>query len=314
VIEPLRSTTSTIDIYIKLAQYPILAGKIRARMRAELFRRGIVSPEDFESEVKQKALDSQKREGLFDPFQQERAAVWQDRKARIRDFQTDFYFGFNLPTTVFENIVQEVRSHQPTPADSVDLSFNPELAPWDLLFQQGLIYESLPPPEREKISHHLEEIKAVLIKGMISDQLPYVGVARKVLDIADLRRIHQRRIGRGKIGGKAAGMILAWKILQQQDPDFGPDLSKQVGIPESYFIGTEVIYEFRLLNNLDHLMNQKYRPLDEIRAEYPRVIESHLNGQFPETIVDQLLISMGNFLKPSSISCEICWTRLSACL
>jgi hypothetical protein len=35
---PLRSTTSTIDIYIKLAQYPILADQIRERMREEVFK------------------------------------------------------------------------------------------------------------------------------------------------------------------------------------------------------------------------------------------------------------------------------------
>jgi len=146
----------------------------------------------------------------------------------------------------------------------------------------------MPPPEQERISHHLEEIKAVLIKGMISDQLPYIGVARKVFDIEDLRKIHSRRFGRGKIGGKAAGMILAWKILQQKDPEFGPDLSSQVSIPESYFIGTEVIYEFRLINNLDHLMNQKYRSIDQIRTDYPSIIEAHMEGKFPEKVVDQL--------------------------
>ncbi|MDX1614993.1 MAG: PEP/pyruvate-binding domain-containing protein [Candidatus Promineifilaceae bacterium] len=286
--EPLRSKTSTIDIYIKLAQYPILASKIRERMRQELFRRGIVSEADFEAEIKQKAIESQRREGVYDPFGQEPAPVWQERKARIRDFQTDFYFGFNLPTPIFEQIVKEVLNGQLAPAESHELSFNPEVAPWELLFRQGQIYEALPPPEREKISHHLEEIKAVLIKGMISDQLPYIGVARQVFDIADLRRIHRRRIGRGKIGGKSAGMLLAWKILQQHNPEFGPDISEQISIPESYFIGTEVIYEFRRVNNLEHLMNQKYRSLDEIREDYPRIVQAHLEGQFPEPIVEQL--------------------------
>lgn len=285
---PLRSKTSTIDIYIKLAQYPILADSIRGRMRDEIFRRGIIGREEFEADVKKKAIESQKREGLYDPFVEEPASVWQDRKARIRDYQTDFYFGFNLPTTLFEQIIQEVLNEQPAPLANSELSFNPELAPWDLLFRQGLAYELLSPPKQEAIKHHLEEIKAVLIKGMISDQLPYIGVARRVFDIKDLRKIHRRRIGRGKIGGKAAGMLLAWKILQQQDPEYGPDISKQIVIPESYFIGTEVIYQFRLFNNLDHLMNQKYRPLDEIRDEYPGVVEAHLKGQFPEKIVDQL--------------------------
>lgn len=286
--EPLRSKTSTIDIYIKLAQYPILSEKIRERMRDEIFRRGIISKEAFEAEVKYKAIESQKREGVFDPFGEEPAGVWQERKARIREYQTDFYFGNNLPTSIFEQIVADVLSNQSIEAGSVELSFNPELAPRELLFKQGEIYESLPPPERSKFSHHLEEIKAVLIKGMISDQLPYVGVARKVFDISDLRRIHRRRIGRGKIGGKAAGMLLAWKILQQTDPEFGPDISQQVSIPDSYFIATEVIYEFRVINNLDHLMNQKYLPLDEIRSDYPEVVKAHMKGRFPDKFVDQL--------------------------
>jgi len=48
-------------------------------------------------------------------------------------------------------------------------TLNPEVAPWRLLFRQGEIYERLPPPQQEEVAHHLEEIKVVLIKGMISD-------------------------------------------------------------------------------------------------------------------------------------------------
>ena len=285
--EELRSKTPTIDIYIKLAQYPTLARSIRARMREELFRRGIMNRDDFEKEVKEKAIESQIREGVYDPFGKEPASVWQERKAHIRDYQTDFYFGYYLPPDLFTQLVQEVLNDQPSPTHTQELSFNPEVAPWEMLFQQGQQYEAMPPPKRKEINHHLEEIKAVLIKGMISDQLPYIGVARKVFDIADLMRIYRRRIGRGKIGGKAAGMLLAWKTLQQQDPESGPDLSKYIHIPESYFIATEVIYEFRLENKLDYVMNQKYRSLEEIRDEYPKIVEAHLKGKFPDHIVDQ---------------------------
>lgn len=285
--EELRSTTPTIDIYIKLAHYPILARSIRTRMREELFKRGIIDREEFEKEIKEKAIESQIREGVYDPFDKEPASVWQERKALIRDYHTDFYFGYYLPPDLFTQIVQEVLNNQPAPSQTQELSFNPEIAPWEMLFKQGEMYEALPPPQRKEISHHLEEIKAVLIKGMISDQLPYIGVARKVFDIADLKRIHRRRIGRGKIGGKAAGMLLAWKILQQQDPESGPDLSRHIHIPESYFIATEVIYEFRLANHLDYMMNQKYRSLEEIQEEYPKIVDAHLKGRFPEHIVDQ---------------------------
>lgn len=294
---PLRSVTPAIDIYIQLAQYPILADQIRVRMREELFRRGIISNAEFEREVKAKAIESQRREGLYDPFGQEPTGSWQGRKDRIREFQTDAYFANNLGIMLLEQIIEEVLSDQPAPSNSIALTFNPEIAPWDLLFRQGEIYEALPRKERALVSHHLEEIKVVLIKGMISDQLRFIGVAKNVFSIADLRRIYRRRIGRGKIGGKAAGMTLAWKILQQTDPDFGPDVSEFVGIPDSYFIGTEVIYDFRLANNMDHFMNQKYRPLEEIRDEYPRIVKAHLEGRFPEEIVDQLrevLAQLGN--------------------
>ncbi|MCA9981434.1 MAG: hypothetical protein KDD89_11385, partial [Anaerolineales bacterium] len=118
---PLRSKTATIDIYIKLAQYPILADKIRAQMREELFRRGIVAEQKFEAEVRQRAIESQKREGLYDPFNHEPASLWQKRKARIRDFHTDFYFANNFPTSQFDELVLEVLNTQPRSESQVEL-------------------------------------------------------------------------------------------------------------------------------------------------------------------------------------------------
>lgn len=295
--KPLRSVTPTIDIYIKLAQFPILSDLIRVRMREELFRRGVISQADFDAEVKRKAMESQRREGLMDPYSQEEASIWNRRKERVREFQTDAYFANNLGIPVLESIIQEVLHSQPSVSTGPELGFNPEIAPWELLFRQGEIYEALPPNELENVRHHLEEIKVVLIKRMISDQLPFIGVAKKVFMMSDLRSIYQRLIGTGKIGGKAAGMVLAWRILQQQSPIVGADVSAQVSIPDSYFIGSEVIYEFRLANNLNNLMNQKYRPLDEIREQYPHIVEAHLAGSFSETVVDQLrevLLHMGN--------------------
>lgn len=283
----LQSKTATIDIYVKLAQYPILADLIRKRMREELFSRGIVSEQAFEKEIEAMARESQLREGLTDPFNQEPANVWEERKARIRAFHTDYYFAYNLPPTLFEEIVQGVLHTQPNPTE-IALAFNPELAPWEMLFRQGEMYENRLPDELPKIRHHLEEIKVVLIRGMITDQLPLIGVAKRVLSIADLHDIHERRIGRGKIGGKAAGMYIAYKILQQHMAHLGEEWHASVDIPESYYLGTDVMYEFRSLNKLDYIMNQKYRPLEEVREDYPRVMEDHLRGEFPEKPYDQL--------------------------
>lgn len=286
--QSLRSVTPAIDIYIKLAQYPILADDIRMRMREELFRSGIVTQAEFERQVREMAIESQRREGVLEPYTQEEPSVWALRQQRIRDLHTDGYFADGLGIALLEQLIQEVLNRQSSTEQTIDLTFNPEIAPWELLFQQGEHYEAKPSPERLEVQHHLQEIKVVLIKRMISDQLKFIAVAKNVLTIEDLRRVYRRRIGGGKIGGKAAGIVLAWKILQQQDPDLGPDISRHISIPDPYFIGSEVIYEFSVLNRFDHFMNQKYRPIDEIQKEYPKIVKAYLRGKLPESVVDRL--------------------------
>ncbi|MCA9925003.1 MAG: hypothetical protein KC419_02145 [Anaerolineales bacterium] len=284
----IRSTTPTIDVYVKLAQYPVLCDQVRMRMREEMFRRGIVDPIDFEMEVKQLAQQSQRREGLNDPYGQEDEATWQKRIAIIRDLHTDNYFGNNLGPSLLEQLIQEsLKNKQPLTQDP-NLRFNPEIAPWAILFRQGLSYEALPPPKRELVQHHLEELKVVLIKRLISDNLHFIGIAKKVFSIRDLRWIYERLLGTGKIGGKAAGVLLALATLRQKGDVLGPDISRLVDIPETYFIGSEIIYEYIYINKLERFVNQKYLTNKEMREEYPQIVQAFLTGEFPSYIIDQL--------------------------
>jgi len=303
-----------LALYLKISQYPILARRIRERMRQELFSRGVISPQVFEEEVREKAILSQKREGLYDPLIQESPEIWEERVRWIREHLTDFYFAYNLPHELFEDIVQEIMSERAPQPEGVILPFNPELAPWDLLFAQGEEFESYPPEKKARVKHHLQEIIVVLIKSMISDQLGFVGIAKEWFTIADLKEIRRRRIGRGKIGGKAAGLLLAWKILQQEDDSerdeptpwgrrgeqgamAGMDLKSHLAIPESYFIGADVFYDFLSLNRLHDTLNQKYKTREQIEADYPAIREAYLKGRFPDEIVyglRELLKEVGN--------------------
>lgn len=285
---PLRTTTPTIDVYIKLAQYPILCDRIRMRMREELFRRGIVDKTEFEQEVKTLAMESQRREGLNNPTVQEDENAWQRRLETIRDLHTDNYFANNLGSTLLEQLIDEVLKNQDKAPQATELTFNPEIAPWAMLFEQGSIYDALPPPEQEKVKHHLEEIKVVLIKRLLSDHLPFIRLAKQVFAIKDLNWIYERLIGGGKIGGKAGGMLLAWRILERANHDFAPDISKQVTIPDTFFIGSEIIYEFMLQNKLEKYVNQKYLTQQEMQAQYPEIVAYCLAGKIPNYIVEQL--------------------------
>jgi hypothetical protein len=274
-------------VYLKLSEYPILARQIRARMRDELFARGVITQQQFEQDVRQAAIRSQKKEGLSDPLVQEPAEEWEERLGIIREHLTDFYFALNLPHEVFEEAVRSVLGAR-KPGEEVILTFNPELAPWYLLFAQAEEFERLPPEKKDRVRHHLQQICVVLIRGMISDQLDFVGVARKHFDVFDLRDIYDRRFGRGKIGGKAAGMMLAHKILQEEDADDPLPISKHVVIPDSHFIGADVYYDFMAHNELFRFSDQKYKTREEIETDYPEIRQHFLEGQFPEYVVDDL--------------------------
>jgi hypothetical protein len=273
-----------LTLYLAISQYPILGPQIRERMRQELFQKGVILPEDFETEAREKAVQSQIREGLGDSLGQEPVDSWQQRLGIIRDNLTDFYFAYNLPFERFEEILKEVLAGR-VPTEDVVLTIHPELAPWDMLFAQGERYEKSPPEKRESIEHHLKEIKVVLIKAMISDHLPYLAIAREWFDIADLKTIREHRIGRGKIGGKAAGVMLADTVLRKSAD---PELKQFLHVPPSWFLGADVFYQFSQLNGLLRFANQKYRSEEEVRQDYPSIEDIFLDGQFPVDIVDSL--------------------------
>lgn len=170
-------------------------------------------------------------------------------------------------------------------------SFDPELAPENLLFEQALAIEHMPKQERVLWEHRLRELKVVLIRRLISDQLGYINIAKDWFTIADLENIWHRRIGLGKIGGKAAGMLLAASILNKAGDE---SVRSCVHVPESYFLGSDVVYIFMAMNGLMHWNTQKYKTEEQIRAEYPQILEQFRAGVFPPEVLKELRAILNN--------------------
>ncbi len=287
---PNPSTDRVLNIYLALTQYPILATRIREKMRAAMFMRGIIMPDAFENEVRRKAVESQMREGLHDPFGEESFEVWELRRQRIREALTDFYFAYNLPYDEFEALVrQTVGEHGEVPNM---VTFNPELAPQEMLFEQAEMIERMPVEKRNHLEARLQEIKVVLIRTMISDQLAYLKIARRWFTVEDLKEIRRSKIGYGKIGGKAAGMMLAYRILSEVA---SPNVKATIRLPKSYFLASDVFYTFLSANGLIHWADQKYKPEAQIRAEYSTIQEEFVQGKFPRDILERLRIVVDEF-------------------
>ena len=279
-------SSKILEIYLLIAQYPMLASDIRRRMRDELFRRGIITPQRFNAEVKEKAIQSQQREGIYNGLLEENAEQWELRWSRVRRTLTDFYFAYNLPIEILHHILDELRTPQAdgrSIAPDHSLPFNPELAPLEMVLRQAEKYEALRDEERAAVDHHLQELRVVLLKSLVSDQLAFIHIARRWFTSTDFNMILERRIGTGKIGGKAAGVLLAYKILQNT----APEIFDRISLPRSHFIGADVFYDFMAANQLEFL-NQKYKTAEQIRDEYPKIQEKYATARFPEEIAHQL--------------------------
>jgi hypothetical protein len=211
--------------------------------------------------------------------------VWLKRKEQVRQYLTDLHFANNLSFELFEEIVHAVLSERGADKEDWLTTWNAELAPIELLLEQALRISRMNPDERQKYEPHLKEIKVVLIRNMISDHLAYINIARRWLTIEDLLDIRHRKIGRGKIGGKAAGMLLAQRIIKEAGDE---DIKANVKIPESYFLAADVMYSFMAHNNLLHWNDQKYKTEEEIRADYPQLCKEYIQGEFPPDILEEL--------------------------
>lgn len=291
---PPNSSERLLTITLALTQYPILAPRIRACMRRELFDRQIINRTDFETQVTEEAIQTQRLEGMDNPLQQESSELWNIRLAAIREHMTDLVFSQHLTFEVLEGLISDVLSERGVTNGDLKLAINPELAPLDLVFEQALTIESLSPVDREKLEARYEESKVVLIRNMISDQLRYVNIAKEWFTIADLAEIRRRKIGSGKIGGKSAGMLLAQHILKN---DRSLPFRDHLRTPESYFIGSDELYNFMAINSLFLWNDQKYKSEEEMRADYPEIEKQFVSGSFSPDILDNLqtmLIKVGN--------------------
>lgn len=203
-----------------------------------------------------------------------------------RDIQEGRGFGLMIPNR-FLRVAPVWRRESlavgSTPATAdLQVILNPELAPEEVIFEHALAIEKMPLEMLQDLEPHLREAKVVLIRRLISDQLAYIHIAKEWFSIADLYDIHERRIGNGRVGGKAAGLLLASRILREiSDEAFQSSLM----IPASYFIGSDLIYIFMAMNGLMHWNNQKYKSEKNIREEYGRIREEFQAGVFPPEIM-----------------------------
>ena len=140
-------------------------------------------------------------------------------------------------------------------------------------------------------------VEVSLIRRFFSTMLEYINIAKQYIEIVDYYDLLDRVIfmpeSHGRLGGKCAGLFLAKKIIKKSwDSN---DLLREVKIPKSWYITSDVLLGFLRHNNLDEVVEQKYKDINDVRIEYPNVIQSFKNGHFPPEIVQSLSMVLDEF-------------------
>ncbi len=141
-------------------------------------------------------------------------------------------------------------------------------------------------------SPSMKGIRVSLIRRFLSDQLDYINIAKNYVVVDDFYELSQRLIysteSHGKLGGKSAGMFLASQIIKKHF-EAGEDLAT-VKIPRTWFMSSDLLLNFMHHNNLVEIVEQKYKPINEVRFEYPHILYTFKNSQFPSEIMKALSV------------------------
>jgi len=139
----------------------------------------------------------------------------------------------------------------------------------------------------------LKGLRVALVHRFLTGQLEFVNVAKNYVEIKDFHELLQRIIypaeGHGKIGGKGAGIFLAQKIITRHGTEAG---SGEVQVPRTWYITSDGLYDFVYGNHLEDVLTHKYKDIEEIRQEYPDIIQVFKHSHFPPDIVKGLSVAL----------------------
>jgi pyruvate,water dikinase len=140
-------------------------------------------------------------------------------------------------------------------------------------------------------------LRVSLIRRFLTDQLEYINVAKQHVDIHDFHELCQRMIyparGHGKIGGKSAGLFLASQIVRRQR-DAG-ELFRNLRTPKTWYLTSDGLHDFVYCNHLEDVFTQKYKNIDEVRQEYPDIVQVFKHSYFSNDIIKGLSLALDDF-------------------
>ncbi len=273
---------------------PGLAQRVCRRLLFDMQRRGLIDLDDIDDEIAV-ALKLSSSTPSLDPNRPKPRLPKQSRHALYEmalKYAEHHLSPDEITTTIMLTEKRGLALEVARLAEDAD-------TPLDDLRARVHEFLEFAPGEGSALPEDVIGTRAALVRRLLTDHLDFIAVAKRYVRVSDFGWVLDRIIPtdgqQGRLGGKSAGLVLAHSILKQAT--FDGRLAAEYRIPTSYFLPSNGILEFIEYNNLEEIINVKYKNLEEVREEYPLVERLFKNGAMPPTIHDgleRMLIEIGD--------------------
>jgi len=157
------------------------------------------------------------------------------------------------------------------------------IAPWDSVYRR-LLRSSPQEWESPEQAPELYWLKQEFARMLLGNHPEFNRLADTYLTLNDLINVRGRIIGSGRIGGKAAGMLVGRRILLDEPGEI--DFSQVLEEHDSFYLGSDVFFTFLVNNDLFRLRLRLAHAAHISMEEYQEVEGLFLQGRFPDEILE----------------------------
>ena len=158
-------------------------------------------------------------------------------------------------------------------------------------------YEDMAIDDRELSRGIQVGLRVSLVRRFLTEELDFIDVAKNVIAVGDfydlVRHVISPPSSHGKLGGKGAGLFLAGRILRRS-PEVAEDLGT-IRTPKTWYVTSDGVLDFLQYNNLEDVYNRKYLQIDQIREEYPHLVQVFKSSHFSPEIIRGLSLALDDF-------------------
>ncbi len=147
----------------------------------------------------------------------------------------------------------------------------------------------------EELSHSVQiGLRVSLSRRFFTEDLEFINTAKNYIQVADFHELVNHIISppdsHGKLGGKSAGMLLAAQVIRKS-AEYA-DLLGGIKVPKTWYIASDGLQSFVEHNQLEDVYNRKYLEIDQVRREYPHIVQVFKNSGFPPELLKGLSLAL----------------------